>query len=291
MEDRRQLKRAELSTPLRRCSILMLSGLALFGSFACWAQSAAETVGFIRSVQGAACIQPQTSSARCQQPAAQPALCVLPQPEHPWCPAVPLMAVEAGDVIVVAEGTLVVVDVRAKQEQVLGAGSKFVMPRSLDKGRPRWLRRLQDAAAAVATLHLQKANAAVRGNAVRMWPNGVRFAPNARIDFRWMPMRRASALRMRGPQDHDPAGCAIEAPPNPATWPPGVGHLPGQYTWELLQADTAAPMASATFEILSEEETAAQTTTYRVNASRLFPAELVDLGTELLAAEDKLILK
>ena len=200
------------------------------------------------------------------------------------------MPIAADDFIVVANGTLVVVNLLTQHEYVLGAGSRFVMPRSVDAKRPSWWQRATEAVGTVASLHLQKTIGAVRSTP-RMWPDNARFSPQAHIEFRWDPTPDVAALRLRGSQSRGGGSQVISNPSPPTAWPANLARVPGQYSWEIVRAGGDKPLATATFEILSNDEAAARAAVVRARAAEMFPVAIVEIATELLAAEENLVLK
>ncbi len=206
-------------------------------------------------------------------------------------PFVPLMA---GDTVIVESGSVTIVDLRSNQEQRLGAGSKFVMPRSMAVSDASLYEKLVKTFREAFREPEQIAIGAARGGdpGLVVSPNGARFSPDAHINFQWKPTSILPAVfRLRGPKDGEtPLEYRRENPPNPMLWPNDVRRIPGEYIWEILGRDYGAVLASARFEVLSETAAAEKRAHYERQAAGLFPTQR-ELGAELLAAKDGYFLR
>lgn len=229
------------------------------------AENPTEPVGVLRSVEGTAYIVSTTGRR----------------------PAEPLIAVTAGDTIIVESGKVVVVDVRSGDQHELAAGRKFVFPQSVPNPEPSLWPRISAALAKIRREPDHTVLGAARpGPSMRMWPDDVRFAPNAYVKFQWEGKVLVKIFRLFGPQgEGSPTRYQLKDPPNSVTWPKEIPRRAGRYTWEV-RGSEGRPIGSREFEILSDTETAAKHAYYMRKAKPFFPAKQQELGAELLAAGD-----
>jgi hypothetical protein len=205
--------------------------------------------------------------------------------------AEPLSGLKEHEIVEVESGTVVVFDLACRSEQTLGAGSRYVVPRSSCDSDAGLLQRVGAALDRVRRAPQQTIQGATRGNGAT-WPDDVRFAPDAAITFRWGDATRVASFHLTGPEGATtPTRYERPQPPKPLPWPAEVTRRPGKYRWEIRDADERT-IGSATVVILTTAETSAKLRQYRDHAKQRFgDARLVDLGAEVLAAGDGYFLK
>jgi hypothetical protein len=234
--------------------------------------STEEPVGLIRAAEGTGYVESGASPSRRRAE-----------------PFVPLMA---DDTVVVEAGTVTVVDLRSNQEQRLGAGSKFVMPRSVGVRDSSLYGTLVATLKSIVREPEQLGIGAARGDEMRPWPNGVQFASGAYITFRWPATLRPATFRLHGPRHQgSPILYRLDNPSNSMPWPNEVPRVPGKYAWVIVGQDESEQLGIGVFEILSETAAAEKRRQYLEQAQALFSGAQKELGAELLAAKDRCFLR
>lgn len=258
----------------RAAAIVILSLAALVGAAS---GQAASPVAFIRDVSGTARI----IAAKAPQ---------VPRPAEPF------VTLFEKDIVEVESGSLVLFDLSAGSEQRLGAPSRFVVHRAQPAQRATGMEAIIATLARIVRQPDQMVVAGVRGDEVqgRAWPaEGMRFAAGAQIKFLWEEKSSAKAERLRllVPHSAGPQVYAYPNPSNPMAWPESMPRIAGHYQWEVRAQGRADPIAFGAFEIMDEATLAGQRALYRQKATERFPENLVEVGMELLAAQDGCFLR
>lgn len=201
--------------------------------------------------------------------------------------AEPLTLVRAGEIIVVARGSVVFVDLESSREQTLGAGSSFVMPQRA-ASPPSLYEAIAEVLSRVAREPDQRRDGASRSeeHPVRTWPDGTSFAPGAYVVLRWSPDTPAKQLVIDTPNGRSRK---FENAESPFTWPRGISLVPGRFRWHV-ENKAGQTFAVGLFDVLTKDTAMQMRESYEKIAKEKFPSEYLELSTELVAAADNCFL-